>query len=261
MGFKSEKVSIKEIVQRELAEIDAYLYENDEIVRYEIALESVPEKIRDYARENQAIYGWEDASGKLVFVKKEEFVKTFAADFCETHTESAKDRSLSSEMFRHMEKVRKRRTTVPAILLAILVLGIAFGGAGYFLGGASGIGGNNENAEKAEALQAEFEAVSGERDSLLAEKEILTAEKEELQTQVDTLTEENETLAPDAEQWNANKDKLGWYNSNVVIVYNDSTHLYHSYGCARHSGNSHSIFDKSSAKNRGYLACPHCLGN
>lgn len=266
MGFRSEKISIKEIVQRELGEIDAFLFEDGEIVKYEIALESVPEKLRDYARDMQAIYGWENEDDKVEFLTKEQFVKNFYAEYCATHHESVKTQSLESEMFAYQARKRKQRMLTPLILLIVVlvvaVVGFALASFGDML--------SEKNGSKASVAQMEHEVkqtkeelneVTEERDALQAQLDATETEMELLQEDVDSLKTENEELLEEAEQWRENKDRVSWYNANAVVVYSDGADLYHLYGCSRHQDVAYRIYDTATAKASGYLACPHCLGN
>lgn len=258
MGFKSEKVSIKDIVQRELAEIDAYLFEDGEIVKYEIALESVPEKIRKYARENQVIYGFEEEKDKVKFMKKQDFIKSFSAEYCANHRENVKEQTLESEMFAFCARKRKKRLLLPLTLLIIVLFAAAVGfGASYI----QSLSDSNDGTVATIAqLEKQVKLITRENNELQLQLQTLENEKNELQTQNDTLTEEKESLAEEAEKWRANEEKIGWFNANAVLVYQDGADLYHTYGCTRHQDVAPSIYDVARAKASGYLACPHCLG-
>ena len=264
--MKTEKVSVKDIVQRELAEIDAFLFEEGEIVRYEIALESVPEKIRKYARENQVIYGFEEENDKLQFMTKEAFIKKFAEEYCENHRENVEEQTLQSEMFAYCSRKRKQRFLKPLTVSLAVVLAIAIGvGAAYIYNVADAKNGTkatiSQLKQETKTLKKQLSDATAENGALYTQTQALETENGELKTKNEELTTENEALLEEAEQWRANKEKVGWYNANAVIVYQDGADLYHTYGCTRHQNVAFAIYDVSRAKSNGYLACPHCLGN
>lgn len=261
MGFKSEKVSIKDIMQRELAEIDAFMYENGSVVKYEIALESIPQNFRNYARKNQAVYGWEKEDGKIAFVKKEKFIRKFAKDFAENNTVPHHELGLETEMLRYASESPRRigaRTTI-VILLVLFIASSGFTAYQMINGGGFATSGGTVSDNSSE--QQVLEKMTQERDALLVEKEGLLAENKTLQETVSSLETERDALKPDADAWMENKEKIQWFNNNAVIVYGDGTYLYHSYGCTRHGSASPGILDVTRAKNNGYKKCPHCLGN
>ncbi len=262
MGFKSEKVSIKDIMQRELAEIDAYMYENNSVVKYEIALESVPQNFRNYAREHQAVYGWETDDGKIAFVKKEKFIRKFSKDFAENNKVHHSEAGLETEMIRHAAE-RKRRFGARFVIALLVVLLCASGSftAYQMLNGSTSAATGGILSSDSDEAERELAKVKEERDALLAEKEALAGENQNLQESVSALETERDALKPDADSWNANKEKIQWFNNNAVIVYGDGTYLYHSYGCSRHGSGTPGILDVTRAKNNGYKKCPHCLGN
>ncbi|MBR3941723.1 MAG: hypothetical protein IKJ55_00065 [Clostridia bacterium] len=260
MGFKSEKVSIKDIMQRELAEIDAFMYENGSVVKYEIALESVPQNFRNYARENQAVYGWEKEDGKIAFVKKEKFIRKFSKDFAENNKVCPGEAGLENDMIRYAAEKNRRFGARFTIALLAVLLCVTSSFAAYLMI-SSGDSVSSVLTGDTESIKQELAQVTEERDVLLTEKETLLGEKQALQENLTATEEERDALKPDAESWNANKEKIQFYNNNAVIVYGDGTYLYHSYGCSRHGNATPGILDVTRAKNAGYKKCPHCLGN
>lgn len=140
---------------------------------------------------------------------------------------------------------------------------------------------NNKSSlsDDIEELEAENKTLTEGKTALEKEKATLTEEKAALEKQIADLSAELQALKDSGaaatttiadlqnqltEKQNelaAVTERLNFYDQYVVVVYDDGSKWYHTYGCEHHSGDSFWAYNTKLAEYEGFSPCPYCQQN
>ena len=88
--------------------------------------------------------------------------------------------------------------------------------------------------------------------------EMITALSRDLDNKSATINEQNLTIVDQEATIQEQSSKLWFYEEYVVVVPDDGSELYHTYGCDHFDDSYFWAFNLAAAEQTGYTPCPYC---